>query len=168
MISRMSRDAHASARTLDRALACRDAHARVRAMTSLRVHPVVLGAALVVSASCVPKRDLPPDEIQRLSRLDHVMHVQATIADPQFKKIGRRTYADEDWAAFSDVGRRLQVTSTKIKEFSKGPGFDTLADRLHANAEELAAAAEAKDAALASDALSKIKLTCKTCHSEFR
>lgn len=120
------------------------------------------------AAGCVPKRDLPPDQIQKLDDLDKVMDVQATISDPQFGKIGKESYADTDWTAFADMGSRLQVTSEKAKQFSKGPEFDGLADQLHAKAEALSAAASSKDAKAASDALSQIKATCKSCHSKFR
>jgi cytochrome c556 len=119
-------------------------------------------------AACVPKRDLPPAEIQKLGRLKDVMDVQATVADPRFSKIDEASYTDTDWAAFADVGERIQVTSTKIKEFSKGPEFDALADRLHQKAEALSAAASAKNARGASSALAEMKATCKTCHKKFR
>lgn len=122
--------------------------------------------ALVVA--CVPKRDLPPAEIEKLGDLEEVMDVQATVADPQFSKIGQTSFADTDWAAFADAGERLQVTSRKTKQFSKGPEFDAFADRLHAGAEALSAAASQKDAAAADRALASIKATCKACHSKFR
>ena len=105
----------------------------------------------VVGSSCVPHRDLPPDQIEKLAKLDDVMDVQATVADPQFKKMDQTAYTDG--AAFADMGNRIQVTSTKIHQFSKGPEFDQLADRLHAGAETLSAAASAKDAAKASSTL---------------
>jgi hypothetical protein len=123
---------------------------------------------VVALAGCFPKRDLPPDEIQKLDALAKVMDVQATIADPQFGKIGNASYTDADWGAFADVGSRLQVTSQKTKQFSKGPEFDGLADQLHTKAEALTTAATSKDAKAASDSLSQIKATCKTCHSKFR
>ena len=123
---------------------------------------------LVLLGACVPKRDLPPDQIQKLAKLDEVMDVQATIADPQFKKIDQTAYTDEDWAAFADMGSRLQATSTKIKEFSKGPDFDRLAAQLNAKASELSTAAGAKDAPGASRALGATKATCKECHSKFK
>ena len=97
-----------------------------------------------VLGGCVPKRDLPPDQIEKLGKLTDVMDVQATVADPQFKKIGAATYGDADWAAFLDMANRIQVTSRKIHQFSKGPEFDQLADRLHAGAEALSAAATAR------------------------
>jgi hypothetical protein len=122
----------------------------------------------LTSLACVPKRDLPPDQIEKLGKLAEVMDVQATVADPQFKKSGEASYADPDWAGFADAGNRLQVTSKKIHEFSKGPDFDKLADQLHAKAEALSAAAAAKDARAASDALAQMKATCKECHSKFK
>lgn len=128
----------------------------------------VLFLALLGAAACVPKRDLPPAEIEKLPSLDQVMDVQATVSDPQFGKIGKASFDDQDWAAFADMGSRLQVTSAKTKQFSKGPDFDALADQLHVRAEALSTAASSKDARAASDALGQIKATCKTCHSKFR
>jgi cytochrome c556 len=128
----------------------------------------LLLVCIAFAASCVPHRDLPPDQINQLTKLDDVMDVQATVADPQFKKIGDTTFADADWAAFTDMGNRIQVTSLKIKQFSKGPEFDQLADRLHAGAQNLSAAASAKDAAKASATLGEMKATCKECHSKFK
>lgn len=130
--------------------------------------PRALVLSLFVAAACVPKRDLPPAEIEKLSSLEEVMDVQATVADPQFGKSGKASYDDQDWAAFADMGSRLQVTSAKTKQFSKGPEFDALADQLHAKAEALSTAAASKDAKAASDALAQIKATCKACHSKFR
>jgi hypothetical protein len=118
--------------------------------------------------SCVPKRDLPADQIEKLGKLSEVMDVQSTVADPQFKKIGAASYADVDWAGFADMANRIQVTSRKIHQFSKGREFDTLADRLHSGAEALAAAATAKDAHAASASLAEMKATCKACHSKFK
>ena len=56
----------------------------------------------------------------------------------------------------------------QIHQFSKGPEFDKLADELHAKAEQLGAAASAKDAKAASDTLASMKATCKACHSKFK
>lgn len=128
-------------------------------------------AALLVTmtlAACVPHRDLQPDQIEKLDKLDEVMDVQATVSDPQFKKIGQASYQDADWAAFADMSNRLQATSHKIHQFTKGPDFDKLADELHLHAEELGKGAAAKDAKGSSDALASIKATCKTCHSKFK
>ena len=125
-------------------------------------------ALALVAAACVPHRDLPPDEIEKLDKLDKVMDVQSTIADPQFAKAGQASYTDADWAAFTDVSTRLQVTSKKAHQFSKGPDFDKLADALHDKAATLGQDAAAKDAKAASDALLSIKATCKECHSKFK
>lgn len=124
--------------------------------------------ALVLIAACVPHRDYPPDQIRAAKSLSEVMDVQATVADPQMKKADQASYTDDDWKAFADVGSRIQVTSTKAKEFSKGPEFDQLADQLNAKAKALESAAQSKDAKAASTALSEMKATCKTCHSKFK
>ncbi|MDB4997914.1 MAG: hypothetical protein JWM74_5346 [Myxococcaceae bacterium] len=132
---------------------------------------LVLGLLLTVPVffGCAPPhRDLPPDQIEKLGKLEEVMDVQATVADPQFKKIDQGSYTDADWAAFADTGNRLQATSKKILSFTKGPEFDAFANQLHVNAEKLSSAAAAKDAKAASDTLASIKATCKECHSKFR
>ena len=128
--------------------------------------PLSIVALSVVA--CVPKRDLPPDQIEKLGKLDEVMDVQATISDPQFKKIDAESYTEADWAAFTDMANRLQVTSKKIHQFTKGPDFDALADALHAKAEALGQSAAAKDAKATSTGLASIKATCKECHSKFK
>lgn len=127
-----------------------------------------LFVGLLSIVGCVPKRDLPPDQITKLTKLDEVMDVQATIADPQFKRIGEASYTDADWAGFTDLGSRIQVTAGKAKEFSKGPEFDKLADQLADKAKALSSASAAKDAAAASTALTDMKATCKACHSKFK
>ena len=125
-------------------------------------------ALAVGTAGCVPHRDLPPDQIEKLDKLKEVMDVQATVADPAFKKIGESAYSEQDWVMFADVGSRIQVTSRKAHQFSKGPEFDKLADQLHTAAEKLSAAAAAKDGGGASGALAEMKATCKECHSRFK
>jgi cytochrome c556 len=129
---------------------------------------IVLVLAALAATACFPKRDLPADQIQKLTKLEELMDVQATLADPQFKKAGQSSYSDAEFATFADVGARIQVTSGRLKEFTKGPEFDTLAAQLNTNAKALADAAAAKDAAGASKALGDMKATCKTCHSKFK
>jgi len=123
---------------------------------------------LILFAACVPHRDLPPDQIEKLDKLDQVMDVQATVADPQWGKIGQASYTDDDWKAFADVANRIQVTSKKIPQFTKGPEFDKLANQLHDRAADLEKAVAAKDAKAASDTLAAMKATCKECHSKFK
>ena len=115
-----------------------------------------------------PITNTPLNDIAALTSLETVMDNQATVADPQWKKIGEASYVDADWAAFSLVSERIQATSLKTQDFSKGPEFDALAMRLHEKAKALGAAATAKDAAAASGALTERKATCKECHSKFK
>jgi cytochrome c556 len=130
---------------------------------------IALVAASALAAGCAPpKRDLTPDQIDKLDDLEKVMDVQATVSDPQFAKMHASTYGDADWAGFADMGTRLQATSRKIHQFSKGPDFDAFADKLHSQAEALSSAANAKDASRAASTLTDIKATCKACHAKFR
>src|SRR5690349_9425564 len=89
---------------------------------------VFLGAAALAAACAPPTRDVAAADVPKLTNLKEVMDVQATIADPQFKKVGdEATYTDADYKAFEEVSNRILATSTKIKEYSKGPDFDRLA-----------------------------------------
>lgn len=130
----------------------------------------ILTAALALAAvHCgAPVTNTPVNDIPKLTSLAIVMDNQATVADPQWKKIGDKSYADADWAAFTLTSERIQATSLKIKDFSKGPDFDALAVQLNEKAKSLGTAATAKDAAAASAALADMKATCKACHSKFR
>jgi cytochrome c556 len=133
-----------------------------------RMRSLLVALVLVGAVSCVPHRDLTVAQIAASGSLSEIMDAQATIADPEWSKIGKAGYTDADWAALEDMATRLQATSAKAKEFSKGPGFDVLALQLHTHAEELHAAFAAKSEAGASAALQAMKATCKECHSKFR
>jgi hypothetical protein len=130
----------------------------------------VLAAAFALAAvHCgAPITNTPVNDIPKLTSLETVMDNQATVADPQWKKIGETSYTDADWTAFALVSERIQATSLKTKDFSKGPEFDALAMKLNEKAKALGTAAAAKDAAGASAALGDMKATCKECHSKFR
>lgn len=127
-----------------------------------------LCAVAALAACGPPHRDVAAADVPKLASLAEVMDSQATIADPEMKKAGAATYADADYAAFTEVSNRIQATSTKTKEFSKGPDFDKLADKLHETAAALGKAAAAKDAKGSSDSLAGMKATCKECHSKFK
>jgi hypothetical protein len=127
--------------------------------------------AVVLMIGCgPPKNHTPVDQIPSLGKLSEVMDVQATTADPQFKKISQETFSEQDWVELKETAAKISATSKRIKAFSggKGAGFDALADRLGENATALGAAADAKDAAKTKTALTEMKATCKECHSKFR
>lgn len=130
---------------------------------------VAVISASVAIACAPPTRDVKADDVPKLTSLKDLMDVQATIADPQFKKVGdQATYTDADYANFAEVSNRILATSAKAKEFSKGPDFDRLCDALHDRAEKLGAAAKAKDGKASSDGLAAMKAVCKECHSKHR
>jgi hypothetical protein len=137
-------------------------------MLVIRLLGLGLVLLVVVAACSPPHRDVAAADVPKLTSLKDLMDAQATIADPEMAKAGKAAYADTDFAAFAEVSNRIQATSTKAKEFSKGPDFDKLADRLHENAVQLGTVAGAKDAKGASDALAAMKATCKECHSKFK
>ena len=127
---------------------------------------VVLGLSVV---SCgPPKNNAPVDQIPKLEKLDDVMDVQATTADPQMKKRDQTTFTDDDYAQFAETAQKIDATSKRVKNFSKGPEFDAFADQLNGTAVSLGKAAAAKDAAGASAALKEMKATCAACHKKFK
>jgi cytochrome c556 len=137
----------------------------------MRFAPTTAFAAIFALAAVhcgAPITNTPINDIAKLTSLETVMDNQATVADPQWKKIGEASYIDADWTAFLLASERIQATSLKTKDFSKGADFDALAMKLNEKAKALGTAATAKDAAGASGALKDMKATCKECHSKFR
>jgi cytochrome c556 len=135
--------------------------------TMKRLMLVVLVAGAAVACG-PPKKQTPVEEIPKLTKLTDVMDNQATVMDPLFKKIGQTTYTDEDWAAVTAAAAKVQATSLKIKDFSKGAEFDALAMKLNQQATDLGNSYATKDAAAAKTTLAAMKATCKECHKKFR
>lgn len=132
--------------------------------------PALLALPLALAAaSCGPPiKNTPLADIPKLTSLAEVMDNQATVADPQFAKRDQATFTDADYTAFAEMSERINATSLKIKDFSKGADFDALALKLNQLAGSLGKAAAAKDAAASGQALKDMKATCKECHSKFR
>lgn len=129
---------------------------------------IALAVAIPGAGGCVPHRDLTVAQIGGVANLSELMDVQATVADRQWSKISQTGYTDADWAALQDMALRIQATSAKAKEYSKGPMFDDFALRLHTHAEELQAAFSARNETGAASALTAMKATCKECHARFK
>jgi cytochrome c556 len=125
-------------------------------------------AVLALSACGPPINNTPASGVPQLKTLAEVMDVQATTADPQFGKAEQASFTDAEFASLAETGTKIDATSKRIKAFTKGPGFDALADKLNQDAVALSTAAGAKDAAGARAAIASMKATCKQCHSEFR
>jgi hypothetical protein len=120
-------------------------------------------------ASCAPpKLNTPIEEIPKLGNLEKLMDNQATTMDPLFAKIDTAAFSDDDWAALTTASARLQATSLKLKDFSKGADFDLFAGKLNQLAVALGNAYASKDSVAANDALKGMKATCKDCHKKFR
>jgi hypothetical protein len=133
---------------------------------SMRCLWIALPFALAACAP--PKVSTPLDEIPKLTNLEKVMDNQATVMDPLFKKIDTPAFTDEDWAALTAASTRVQATSLKLKDFTKGPEFDLFATKLNQYAAALGNAYATKDNVAANDALKSMKATCKDCHKKFR
>jgi hypothetical protein len=134
-----------------------------------RMRRLVIGLLLVGGAACGPPvLNTPVEEVPKLTKLEDVMANQSTVMDPLFKRMDQPAYTDDDWAAFTAASSKVQATSLKIKDFSKGAEFDGLAIRLNTQAAALANAYSGKDVNAARQALHDMKATCKECHKKFR
>ncbi len=130
---------------------------------------LVIGLFVVAGVACgPPMRNTPVEEIPKLTKLPEVMDNQSTVMDPLFKKMDQSAFNDDEWAAITAASTRVQATSLKIKDFSKGPEFDALAVKLNQQATVLGNAYASKDVNAARQALADMKATCKECHKKFR
>jgi hypothetical protein len=143
----------------------------------MRVHALAVAASVsylvAAGGGCVPKpkQDYTTEQVTHIESLEELMRVQAQTADPQFSKIGQSAYTDQDFAGMVAAAQKLQATAETIRTHhstNRPPSFATYATRLGEQAGELLAAAQAKDAAKASGALTGIRDTCRTCHREHR
>jgi hypothetical protein len=128
----------------------------------------LLFIALVAAACGAPKMNTPVEEIPKLQKLDDVMANQATVMDPLFKKLAQTSFSDQEWADITSAAKRVQATSLKIKDFSKGAEFDALAMKLNQQATDLENTYVSKDATAANNGLAAMKATCKECHKRVR
>lgn len=129
----------------------------------------ILSSLAILLAGCAPTHFLSNAEIPTAKKLKDVMWAQAELADPVFKKINAPAFTEADWEAFTAAGKRLQITSARIKhDFSKGDDWNAMAAHLSNGANELVAAAEAKDSTAVTAALNATRNSCRICHKRFR
>ena len=133
----------------------------------MRTWILALALASASLAACF-SANTPLGEIATIKSLDLVMDNQATAIDPIFKKIGQAKFDDAELAAITAASERVQATSVKTKDFSKGTDFDALTLKLSEKAKALGDAAKAKDATAINATLTDMKGLCKQCHSKFR
>jgi hypothetical protein len=137
-------------------------------MAAMKTSALALFTVAVLHMGCYTKLNTPVAEIPSLKTLKEVMDNQGPTADPHWGKIGATSLSDAELEALAIVGERIQATSLKIKDFSKGKDFDDLAMKLNGHAKDLQTAAKAKDAAAAGKALGDMKATCKACHDLYK
>lgn len=128
--------------------------------------------ALIVAAACtVPVRNYDAAQIQAVTDLEELMHVNATVADPRFElaeDLEGQTPSTEQWADFLDMGMRLQVTSRQGMHFSMGEGFDAYMLKLGEQAAELEQAVRAQEAERSLNLVLDIESTCRDCHRQYK
>lgn len=125
-------------------------------------------AIALLGGACFKPLDAPLADIPKLASLEDVMHANETVGSQTFKLGGKDAYEASELATLSQNGARFAALGERGKAFSRGPIYDKYSDQLASQGKALAAAAEAKDAKAASQAISDIKGTCKSCHSETR
>ena len=126
---------------------------------------------LVLAACAPPKRDFNAEQIANVQDLEELMYVQATVADPRFSLARDKTaeeLTDDDYAAFLDMGTRLQLTSKRLAEWARSRGFEEYAKEQGTKAADVAALAKARDGAAVLRAVLSVRDTCAACHGEFR
>jgi hypothetical protein len=126
---------------------------------------------LVLAACAPPKRDFDAEQIAKVQDLEELMYVQATVADPRFRLARDRKpeeLTDADFAAFLDLGTRLQLTSRRLAEWARSRGFEEYAKEQGTKAADVAALAKARDGAGVLRAVLSVRDTCAACHGEFR
>lgn len=129
-----------------------------------------IAAALTLSG-CRPTVVVTNDGIKDLDALDKVMSVLADAADPSFDiadgaSDGKLTEAQ--FKQMAQIGERVALGGKRAKNFSKGAGYDALADTLARHGAAMKTAAQSSDGAAAVKSALAIRDTCRTCHSEFR
>ena len=129
-----------------------------------------IAAALALSA-CRPTVVVTNDGIKDLDALDKVMSVLADAADPSFDIAdgaadGKLTEAQ--FKQMADIGERVALGGQRAKNFSKGAGYDALADTLASLGTAMKTAAQSSDGATTVKNALAIRDTCRKCHSEFR
>jgi hypothetical protein len=120
-----------------------------------------------------PKQDYTVDQIPQINSLEEIMRVQAQTMDPLFAKRNQASYSADEFTAMAEAGRRIQVTSATVRDKfatqgQRKPSFATFAGQLNAQAGDLLAAADGKDAQRAAATLRSMKQTCAGCHKENR
>lgn len=126
---------------------------------------------LTLIACSPPKRDYTVDQIKAEADFEQLMYAQATIADPRFALAGKLDAAKmtkDDFAQFVDMGTRLDAASARLKDFSKGAGYDEYSDVQAKLSKDLVKYAQAGDGKKTLKTARGIQKNCAACHSEYR
>ena len=126
---------------------------------------------LLLVCCSVPVRDYTVEQIGVVEKLDELMHVQATVADPRFKLAAARAgqdLTDEEWGQFADMGTRLTATVRRIAKFSKGADFDRWNAQLGDQAARLRRLVRERQRDASLQLVGEMRKTCADCHRQFK
>jgi cytochrome c556 len=140
-------------------------------MTRHAIWLPIAAAALLGGCPPAPAKAYSPAEVEALGSLTEAMRVLAQRADPWFGRSGEASFSAEDFAAMITdaelVGAAARATGAQLAA-GQPDGFRAYAKGLETEAGKWRAAAEAKDAAGTSAALTAAKEQCAGCHSDYR
>jgi cytochrome c556 len=131
----------------------------------------VVGAALLGGCPPAPAKAYTPAEVEGLTSLTEAMRVLAERADPWFGRRGDTSFSAEEFVAMAGDAEFVAAAGRAAgAQLAAGhpDGFRDYAKGLEAEAAKWQAAAQAKDAAAATAALTAIKERCAGCHSDYR
>lgn len=130
---------------------------------------VVFLVAAVLATGCAPSKQYTDDDVPKLPKLGDVMWAMSQSVDPQFKKVGKDSYCDEDYSAFAAAAERVRLASARIrKDFTSSAEFGKFNEALSKHAAELSDASYGKEAVKVSKALEELRDTCRGCHKALR
>jgi len=131
----------------------------------------VVAATLLGGCPPAPAKAYTPAEVASLTSITEAMRVLAQRADPWFGRRSDSTFTAEEYAAMASdaefVAAAGRVTGAQLAA-DRPNGFRDYGKGLEAEAGKWRAAAEAKDAAAATTALTAMKERCAGCHSDYR
>jgi hypothetical protein len=133
---------------------------------------IVRAVLLVSLVSCSPpRRDYDEATIAGVDDLEELMDVQATVADPRFRRareVAEGSLTAADFPEFVDMGRRLAATGRRLAAFGKAPRFLAYGAEQVRLATELTRVAQAGDGPETARVALAIRQVCADCHQEFR
>lgn len=132
--------------------------------------PTLLAVSLALAACAAsPSPSHTPADVATMSTLEELMAVHEATTSGLWSKTA---FSDDDWAKAAQSAPVLKAAAARVAERFGGQGefddgFVDYANIVATQAEALGAAAEAKDDAAASAAMTEMKAACDGCHGVY-